>query len=96
MASSRSAQSRARALATRDIEDIDVLRKNPVFARYFERRVLGELEKARNELLYGKNIDRDALWKAKVRFDAAYELSMMMIKDEAACRNLVSNEPGEI
>lgn len=82
-------ESKQRALASRDVEDIESLRKTPAFQRYFERRVLGELNRHRDVLLYEKNLTKDQLWEARLKFDAAYDLSIMLLQDEAACRRLI-------
>lgn len=95
MASRTSESAKARARASRDIEDIEVLRKNPAFHRYFERRVLSELESARNELLYGKDLTPEKLWNFRLKFDALYGVSLMLLQDEAACRNLIGESTDE-
>lgn len=79
----------AKQRAAQDLEDIERLRKNPHFIRYFERRVLEELDKRREKVLHDRKLTKDQLWEERLLYLAARDMSTMLVGEEAACRNVI-------
>ena len=80
---------RARALASQDLEDIESLKSNPAFQRYFERRILGQLAALRETVLHDIKLDRDTLWEARLKYLATLEVSIILLQDESACKRML-------
>jgi hypothetical protein len=79
----------AKTRAVQDLEDIEKLKKTPAYTRYFERRVLEELEKRREKVLHDRQLSKDELWEARLLYLAARDTATMMASEEAACRNVI-------
>ncbi len=86
---------KSRALASRDLEDIEALRKFPPFTRMFGRRITEELEKLRNDLLYNRELTPETLWEKRLKFLAHYDVAMLLFQDETACRSVIGAETEE-
>lgn len=87
----QSEESKSKSRANQDLEDIETLRKNPAFQRYFERRIIGELTKYRDEVLYNRALGKDDLYEARKQFLAVLDVSKMLYEDEAGCRNILES-----
>lgn len=88
MATARTETAQARARASRDLDDIESLRKHPAFQRYWERRIVGEMKIKSDVILYDRTKTRDEIWELLAQFRAAYDVALTLLQDEALCRNL--------
>lgn len=83
--SDKSDNEQARQKAAQDLEDIETLKSMPAFKRYFARRVTDELKSLADKILYDAT-DRRAAWIAILRFRAVFEVSKVLLQDEASCK----------
>lgn len=92
MSQSQSDASKSRARAAQDVEDIDSLKANPAFQRYFERQVIARVSESREAVLHDKKLDREGLWNAREKYFAILDVSTMLLKDEGACKGMLQAE----
>lgn len=78
----------SKRLAAQDLDDIETLRENSAFKRYFVRRVTGDLKTLADLVLHDAQ-DADKAWRAILIFRAKFEVSKMLLQDEALCRDIV-------
>ncbi|SRR6266404_2073105 len=91
--SAKSEEKKEGARAVQTLQDIRKLRKDPVFQRYFEARVVKEVQRLREIILTDRELDKDSLWNARLKFFAAFDTSKIMLQDEAACRAMLDAMP---
>jgi hypothetical protein len=86
---------KAGALAAQDLEDIRTLKKSPAWSRYWERVVVGEVQRLRERILTDRKLTKDELWEERLKFFAQLDLSQRILQDEAACRSIIEGLPRE-
>ena len=79
---------RVRARAQSDLNDIDVLRREPAFGRYFQRRLSEIRDGLAAEVLNGRMDAREREIKQR-EYLLAKRIAALMEEDEAANRTVV-------
>jgi len=79
----------AKKRAQDDLNDIDALKKNQPFNRFFLRRVNEEVEKRREAVLHRRELTPEELYNERLLYLAALDTAKLMENEEAACRSIL-------
>lgn len=78
--------------AVQDLEAIDILRRSEPFQKYFAARVNAPCKQLAQKILYDVNLTKDQVWEELIKFRAHFEISKVLIEDDAACRSFIEQE----
>jgi hypothetical protein len=88
-------QKKEAARAVQDLENIAKLRKFPPFTDYYQRRLVGEIQRLRDSILHDRELNKDRLWEERLKFLQAYDILALTAQDEASCRSMLDALPRE-